>query len=193
MFILNQRDKWNLEFAERARVDRRRVPITRTTQIDSYLKDYEFFTLAPLYVHAKVNYSMPDQYEKENGQKQRIVVDYRRVIIDGLGKWGQIVEGIERGAWLEFSQFVMSSLFVSLEQSLVWQSRYQNIGLEGTASRIAAPGRLPVSLWVFAPDGNRGRMIVKTGCPATLHWTPPNPKIVQMAEIVLKCKGRIDR
>jgi hypothetical protein len=193
VYLLGKDDSWKKEFTEKARADRRKVRMIRTTTIEPYLKDYAFFALSPLYVHAGVRYSMPDQFEIEAGPQQRVVVDYQRTVIAGLARWGSLVEGIDVKVWDDFCHYLSTVLFVSFLKSIVWQVRAQEMSVEGTSSGIVVnPRQLPVRLRVFLPDGNLGRMRLRAGYPAKLWWDEPHPKICGMANKVLKAKGRIE-
>jgi len=193
MYLLGKDDSWKMEFHERPK-SRRKVKIIRTTTIEPYVKDYCFFTLAPLYVHAGVMYSMPDQFEIEAGEQDRVLVNYQRTIINGLGSWGNLVEGISSNVWDDFCHYLSTVLFVSFDKKLVWMARSHDLDVEGTdnSGRILSPGRLPVRLKVFLPDGNRGRMFIKGGCPAKLWMDKPQREICKMADKILNCHGRIE-
>lgn len=194
MYLLGRDDSWKHEFKQRVRAGRRKVKTIRTTSIEPYLKDYTFFTLAPLYVIGGVGYSMPDQFELEAGEQKRVVVDYQRTVIGSLGKWGRFVEGINSAVWDDFCHYMSTALFVSFTRKLVWQVRSHAIDVEGTASRdsIVSSNKLPVRLTVFLPDGNRGRLNVRGGYPAKLWWDKPHPTIVEMSKTILSCGGNIN-
>lgn len=192
MYLLGRKDKWTREFGERITPERRKVQIARTTTIEPYLRDYEFFSLAPLYVYAGVRFSIPDQFELEAGTKKRLVVDYQKTVLDNLGRWGQFVEGIEKDAWEPFCRYLTTLLFMSAQKRLVVQIRSKELCVEGTQQKIVTPGSAPVYVRVFMPDSNKARMTVKPGHPATLHWINPHPKIVEMADAILTCHGRIE-
>lgn len=193
MYLLGKDDSWKMQFHERPK-SRRQVRTIRTTTIEPYVKDYCFFTLAPLYVHAGVRYSMPDQFEIEAGKQDRVIVDYQRVVVSGLGSWGTIIEGISSNVWDDFCHYLSTVLFVSAEKKLVWMIRSHDLDVEGTrdSEHIVSPDHLPVRLKVFLPDGNKGRMFVKGGYPAKLWMDKPHPEIRQMADKVLNCHGRIE-
>lgn len=192
-YLLGRKDdNWTREIHDRPR-PRRKVRVVRTHTIEPYLEDYAFFALAPLYVHAGVGYSVPDQFELEAGNQDRLIVDYQRIVIGGLARWGQFVEGIRREVWEDFCHYVGTVLFYSHEKGVVWQIRSQDINVEGTAQQmIIDPKRLPVQLRVFLPDGNLGRMCIKAGCPAKLWWDDPHPRMVAAAKTILQCRGKID-
>jgi len=193
VYLFGLDDKWHREFAEKTR-PRRKVQIKRAQSIEPYLEDYAFFTLAPLYVYGGIGHSLPDQFEIEAGERKRIIIDYQRTVIGGLGRWGSIIEGIEQTAWEPFCRFLFSCLFVdSGPRQIVWQIRAQHIEVEGTRpSVLLDEHKLPVHLRVFLPDGNRGRLHVKGGLPAKLWWGPPHPKMVEASSIILQYHGRID-
>lgn len=192
MYLLGKDNEWSREFGATPK-PRRNVAITRTLSVAEYIKDYTFFTFAPLYVHAGVRYSMPDQFEAESGEQDRILVDYRRTVISGLGKWGALIEGIRNETWPAFCRYLMTVLFTSINKELVWFIRSQQIDVEGTdASVIITPGGLPVQLTVFLPDGNKARMRLKGGYPAKLWWDKPQANIVEAAGAILRCKGKIE-
>ncbi len=193
MYLLNKDDSWKKEFDEKP-TSRRKVRTIRTTTIEPYLPDYAFFTLAPLYVHAGVRYSMPDQFEIEAKPQNRIAVDYQRMVIGGLGAWGRFVEGIDVEVWEDFCHYLSTCMFVdSGKRQLVWQIRWKDIGVEGTTPQaVVDPKNLPVRMRVFMPDGNRCRMNVKAGYPAKLWWSKPHPTLVEASKKILSCKGRID-
>lgn len=193
MYLLASNDKWKQEFSKRVRAERRKVDIIRTTNITPYLRDYAFYMLSPLYVHAGIGYSLPDQFELEAGDQNRIIVDYQRTVIGGLGKWSSYIEGISLNVWEDFCHYLNTCLFVSLLKSVVWQIRSQFVNVEGTdESSVIRPNDLPVRLCVFMPDGNKGRMCVKGGYPAKLWWEKSHPEVFEMSKIVLECKGRIE-
>lgn len=193
MYLLGASDSWKREFVERA-CARRKVKIVRANTIEPYLEDYTFFSLAPLYVHGGIGYSMPDQFEIEAKEQRRLVVDYQRTVIGSLGRWGSIVEGIDREVWDDFCHYLSTCMFVDFgKRQIVWQVRAQEIDVEGTRpTAIVDPSKLPVRLRVFMPDGNHGRMFVKGGLPAKLWWGGAHPKVVSAAKTILKCHGRID-
>ena len=192
MYLLGCKDRWDKEFAETPK-ERRKVKRIRTTNITPYLKDYTFFALSPLYVYAGVSYSMPDQFEIEAGPQDRILVDYQRDVIGGVGKWGRYIEGISTTVWEDFCHYLGTVMFYAEHKGLVWFIRHQEINLEDTSNKaIIDPSRLPVRLHVFMPDGNKGRMFAKAGAPATLKWLDAHPKVVEATKIVMSKKGRID-
>jgi hypothetical protein len=194
MYLLGRGDQWKKEFSHKTRAGRRKVQMVRTMSIEPYLQEYTFFTLAPLYVHAGVGYSMPDQFEIEAGEQKRLLVDYQRTVVAGLGRWGRYVEGLATEVWDDFCHYLSTVLFVSFTKQVVWQVSAQAINVEGTADvgAVVRPRQLPVRLTVFLPDGNRGRMNVKGGYPAKLWWNKPHQRIVEMSDMVLKCQGRIE-
>lgn len=193
MYLYGRDDQWSKEFTERTKATRRKVKTVRTTSIEPYLDDYSFFTCAPLYVHARVGYSLPDQFEIEAGPVPRLVVDYQRTIIGGIGDWGRYVEGIANEHWDNFCHYLSTVMFLSRPKQLVWVVRAQDLDVEGTAvSDIVTSNALPVRLKVFLPDGNKGRMYMRGGYPAKLWWEKPHKKIVEMSQDVLTCEGRID-
>lgn len=193
MYLLGTDDTWNKEFSKKAEATRRRLRVVRTTNIVPYLKDYRFFVLSPLYVYAGVRYSLPDQFEAEAGAQDRILVDYRREVIGGLGNWSGLIEGIRVGAFEDFCHYLSTLLFVSVPRKIVWQLRQQDIAIESTdAAAVIAARRAPVRISVFLPDGNRGRMRLTTGLPAKLWWDKPHNKILEMSKQVLGVCGRIE-
>ena len=192
-YLLRKRgDEWKREIQDRPR-PRRKVRVIRTRTVEPYLNDYAFFAIAPLYVHAGVEYSMPDQFELEAGEQDRLIVDYQRTVIGGLGRWGRFVEGIHQSVWEDFCHYLGTVMFFSHEKQVVWQIRAQDINVEGTTqSAVFDSRRLPVRLRVLLPDGNRRRMFVKGGYPAKLWWDKPHPRMVAAAQAILSCRGRID-
>lgn len=193
MYLLGRHDSWSKEFSEKVKARRRNVRVIRTTSIEPYLKDYSFFALSPLYVHAGVGYSMPDQFELEAGSQDRLIIDYQRTVIGGLKKWGHFVEGIRNKVYEDFCHYLSTVMFVSVPKNVVWQIRAQDINIEGTDAQVVIdPKRLPVRLRVFLPDGNRGRMFIKSGYPAKLWWDRPNATIIEAATAILRCHGRIE-
>lgn len=144
-------------------------------------------------MHAGIRYSMPDQFEIEVGPQDRVIVDYRRTVIQGLGQWGRFVEGIASNVFEDFCHYMGTALFVSFSKQIVWQVRLQEFGVEGTTeSAVVNPKQLPVRLRVFLPDGNKGRMYAKSGYPAKLWWDKPHARIVEMSNQVLQAHGRLD-
>ncbi len=192
MYILGRKDSWKKEFEDRPR-PRRKIKRIKTTRIEPYLNDYAFFALSPLYVHAGVAYSMPDQFELEAGPQDRILVDYQRVVIGGLGRWGHFIEGMHKDVWEDFCHYLGTVMFYSERREVIWFIRPQEINMEGTKNNtVVDPSRLPVRLRVFLPDGNKGRMYIKSGYPAKLWWNKPHAKVIEAAEAVVACKGRIE-
>lgn len=194
MYILRSDDRWKKEFSETPVNKRRKVKRIKTTTIEPYLKDYSFFILSPLYVFAGIRYSMPDQFEIEAGPQDRILVNYQRIIINGLGAWGKFVEGISNEVWEDFCHYMSTVGFLNLKKRLYWQVRWQDIDLEGTNDNfILNPTSLPVKVRVFLPDGNKGRMFLKAGYPAKVWWDKPHHKIVEAANKLFKTEGKLDK
>ena len=165
----------------------------RTSKIEPCIEEYAFFVMSPLYVHAGVHYSLPDQFEIEAGPQKRIVVDYQRQVIGNVGKWSSIVEGIDIEAWDDFCHYLTTVMFVSQIKGIIWQLRYHDIDVEGTkVMSIVDPQKLPVRVRAFLPDGNKGRMQLKAGYPAKLWWDRPHQALVAAAEKILKVRGHIE-
>lgn len=193
VYLLGRNDSWKQEFKHPTRLRRRSVRMVRTTNVEPYLTDFRFFTCAPVYVHAGIGCSIPDQFEIEAGERERIVVDYQRTVIDSLGDWGSYIEGIHRSVWDDFCHYVTTLMFVSVGRRVLWQIRWFDIAIESTTARsIIRPSDTPVRLCVFVPDGNCGRMNVVTGAPAALKWERPHALMRNVAEKVFSCKGHIE-
>ena len=192
MYLLNKDDQWGKSFSDKPR-PRRKVKLYRSEPASSLVQGRRFFTAAPLYVDANVNYSLPDQFEGEFGEKERIIVDYQREVIGGLGAWGSLIEGIDETAWDDFCKYVMTTMFISRAKGLIWQVRYKEIDVEDPIERtIVNTASLPIRLRIFLPDGNKARMAVRAGCPAKLRWIAPQQDMIDAAKAILSCKGKLN-
>lgn len=191
MYVLNMDDSWSLDHNGDVRREARPVKRIRTTDIRPYLQDYTFFTLAPVYVYGGIACSILDHFEMEHGARDRVLVDYQRVIIQGLGRWGQFVEGIANSSWDQFCHYVTSLGFYSQQRGLYWQIYSRILGLEDPSARIIDPRKLPVRMQVFLPDGNRNRLCIVSGLPATLWWDQPQPLITEAGSRILTQHGQL--
>lgn len=194
MFILSKSDdSWKREIKDTLNVQRRKVKLIKTSNVMQYAKEYTFFTLAPLYVHAGISYSMPDQFEHEAGTSvDRFVIDYQQTIIGGLGRWGQFIEAMAHEPWEVFFKYMATAAFASFEKKKVWFTRWHVLKVaEASDSNIITSSADTIRLFVFLPDGNAGRMHASGGLPAKLWWEDPHHKIVEGANKILNVRGNL--
>lgn len=191
MYLLGQNDSWKKEFVERA-CPRRAVPRFSAGDLRPYAAAHRLFTLAPLYVYAGVSYSLPDHFEAEAGKRDRLLIDCTRLIFDGLGGWGSILEAWPEDSWADFCRYLYTSVFVAADKQQVWMVRQHLLVLTGTDRAIVSPGEDFVPVVVFLPDGNLRRLNVASGCPARFYWGPPQEALIKAGEKILRCRGRLD-
>lgn len=199
MFIRNADDVWASAISDKRTRQRRDVPIVRPDRIAPLLATHAFYTAAPLYMYAGVSYSLPDQFEIEAGQQDRLVVDYRRDLISGLGNWGHYLEAMPLDVWESFSHYMLTSGFFSVGKRIAWfvaptPLRIADISKPG---EIVSTAQIVLPITVFLPTGNRGKLVLSpgmpVGSPATLSWNKADDNVVEAAEKLLSRKGRIDR
>lgn len=194
MFIRNSDDTWSREIHDTRRAQRREIKTIRPASVREVVGQYAMFSLAPLYVHAGIAYSIPDQFELEAGIQDRVIIDYRKTVISGVYNWGRYVEAINLEAWDAFAGYVSTLGFYSANKNLVWFTHSRIIDVEDIGEDlILTSSALPARVQVFLPVGNKGKLNIVPGLPAKLVWDTAPSHIVDCAQKILTSRGRIDR
>jgi hypothetical protein len=162
------------------------------------LSDYTdvwFYSLGPVYVHCGVPMDIIGEFRKVVGYAgPRHVLRFNNPVIDELGDWGHVVEGIEGEENIRQLQQFMATQSIVTDKLEPEKRRYWKVKVFETliADPIAVDNLVyneqepkPI-ITVFCPSGSRYelRPDITTSLPLKLVTNKSDPKVVAEARVV---------
>ena len=167
----------------------------------SDLSDFRMFSLGPIYTHCNVPFDIIGEFraDMEKGGERydgpRIVLEFKSSVIEGLGDWSHIVEGIWSGptGYDKLVKYMTSQNIRQKDSRQFWTFKYVELAIPDPMAVDRHeydpfdPSKRAV-VGVFLPSGNTYQ-VVNAPCldypPIKLYRCTPDEKMVKEGLIAL--------
>jgi hypothetical protein len=148
-------------------------------------KDYVLLTLGPVYVHARIPFSIPLQIATEiNREFNWITTQVDLPVFDDMFDWNTYIEGVRKDDWKVFKKNVMSVTVTQRKRNVYWEIENYEIPYKIT------PDAEPILINAFAPSGNMVRYTVRKALNEKKMLDcliqPPNLEVCERAKVILR-------
>jgi len=157
------------------------------------LSDYsgiKFFTIGPVYITASIPFDIVEDYKvrlKYTGP--RLLLNFNHSIVDGIGSWCNLLEGVGAQAFDTLTRFVITQSAIRRATKELWGAVYQDVTIIDPCAvdnNAVTPIGGTATIRVFLPCGNKYRLTVaKAGSSIVLKREPPLLTRIKEAKIAL--------
>lgn len=137
------------------------------------LKDFQLFSLGPVYVYANVDRDLIAEFQRESEQFDTLTLRYAKPVFTGLNEWDFILQALPKDIFPFFSEF-LSKYFLIDSGSKTF---YEVNGYWCPFAKVTED-----QIGVFTPSGNKFRVTVYNTYPIAIVKIAPNTKVIEKAK-----------